>query len=74
MNIGTDKYLHALVCYTIVLTFACLVSIGWGVFFALLFAFGKEWIDQNTPKNKWDWYDVLSDCIGILLAILVLKI
>ena len=30
----------------------------------------KEWCDNNTDGNKWDWMDFLATCLGAVLVAL----
>lgn len=36
----------------------------------ILIAVCKEWCDNNTEGNKWDWMDFLATCIGAVLVAL----
>ena len=79
MSIGKDKFLHAGVCFvaTIVISIATYWlgqagSIISGSLFALGLGLGKEYGDSKAKGNKWDWWDVLADCVGIGLAVLSL--
>ena len=58
-RIGKDKWLHFAVC-----TVASIIDTG----LAIGLAIGKEYGDSNAAGNKWDWMDILSDVIGIVLG------
>ena len=66
-----DKLQHGIVCYCIVLTLAILGNMIAGLIFALLFSFGKEIYDGYQKGNKFDWWDILADFIGIGLGVLI---
>lgn len=36
----------------------------------ILIAVCKEWCDNNTEGNKWDWMDFLATCLGAVLVAL----
>ena len=81
MKIGTDKILHAVVCFfaTAVVGCACFWlgeagSILCGVFFALGLGIGKEYGDSKASGNKWDWFDILADVVGIVVAVIALVV
>lgn len=81
MKIGSDKFLHALVCFgaTVVVSIATfwlgeLSSILCGSLFSLGLGFGKEYGDSKASGNKWDWLDIVADVIGIGFAVLALHI
>lgn len=68
-----DKYQHALVCYSLMLTGEILIGAWAGLLMALGFAIGKEWIDSRTPGNVWDWNDIYADLAGIVIALAVYR-
>ena len=77
MSIGKDKLLHAGVCFfaTVLVAIATfwvgqIGSILCGSLFALGLGLGKEYGDSKASGNKWDWWDILADCVGIGLAVL----
>lgn len=37
---------------------------------AVLVGATKEWCDNNTEGNKWDWWDFAATCIGAVLVAL----
>lgn len=43
---------------SMVASFTC--SLGVGI--------GKEYGDDKSPNNKWNWWDILADIIGALLG------
>lgn len=58
-NIGKDKWLHFGVC-----ALASIINPWLGVGLAI----GKEYGDSKSPNNKWDWWDILADVIGIIVG------
>ena len=81
MSIGKDKFLHAGVCFiaTLLVSIATFLlgqagSIISGSLFALGLGLGKEYGDSKAKGNKWDWLDIVADCVGIGLAVLSLFI
>lgn len=50
MKIGTDKWKHFGINYAI-----CALLGDYGVPFALGASLGKEYGDEMSPCNKWDW-------------------
>lgn len=46
----------------------CLVNLLVGL------SLGKEYGDSKAPGNKWDWYDILADAIGIVTGLLLVLI
>jgi len=73
-----DKVLHFFVCFfaTIGMSIATfwlgmVSSIFCGGFFALGLGLGKEYGDCKAVGNKWDWLDIVADCLGILTAVSV---
>ena len=74
---GKDKVLHACVCFiaTVIVSIATYWigetgSILCGALFALGLGLGKEYGDSKASGNKWDWWDILADLVGIGLAVL----
>lgn len=68
-----DKLLHFIVNLIVVL------SIGWinlplAIGLAVGLSVGKEYGDSKAPDNKWDWYDILADAIGIVIGLLLVLI
>lgn len=61
-KIGKDKILHFGV--------NCLFALFglYGVFFGLGASVGKEYGDSKAKGNKWDWYDIVADCIGLIVG------
>lgn len=46
-------------------------SVCTGVAFALGLGLGKEYGDSKASGNRWEWADILADCLGIACAVLV---
>lgn len=79
---GTDKIFHFVVCLVIAFMAGviawqatdcnilagvlCAVGTGMGA------GLGKEWGDLAAKGNTWDWWDVLADALGVLLAVLII--
>ena len=81
MKIGKDKILHAGACFfaTILVSVSMFFlgktgSILCGSWFALGLGLGKEYGDSKAKGNKWDWWDIVADVVGIGLAVLFLLI
>ena len=73
MPVNKDKLLHFIVNLIVVL------SIGWinlplAIGLAVGLSVGKEYGDSKAPGNKWDWYDILADAIGIVIGLLLVLI
>lgn len=56
-----------------------ILSIGWinlplAIGLAVGLSVGKEYGDSKAPGNKWDWYDILADAIGIVIGLLLVLI
>lgn len=74
-----DKILHGVVCFmaTLIIAFAMFFLGKWpsilcGVWFATGLGFGKEYGDSKASGDKWDWWDILADGIGVTLAVILL--
>lgn len=81
MKIGKDKFLHAIVCLGATVTIGLLMfwqgkvaSCFCGGLFALGLGLGKEYGDSKASGNKWDNWDIVADCVGIVLGIVPLLI
>ena len=59
MKIQKDKILHFVVC---------LIASIIQPWLAVGLAIGKEYGDSQSPNNKWDWWDILADVIGIIVG------
>lgn len=57
--IAKDKIKHLLVC-TAISFVSTEAAIG--------AALGKEYGDSKAKNNRWDWYDILWDTIGIAIG------
>jgi len=75
MRVGYDKFLHAIVSAVATIAIGLpLFFIGWssilcGGLFSLGLGLGKEYGDSKAPGNKWDWFDILADVIGIAVGV-----
>lgn len=68
-----DKLLHFIVNLVVVL------SIGWinlplAIGLAVGLSLSKEYGDSKAPGNKWDWYNILADAIGIVIGLILVLI
>ena len=50
------------------------INIWLGIGLAVGLSVGKEYGDSKAPGNKWDWYDILADVIGIVIGLLLVLI
>lgn len=76
-----DKVIHGLVCLFATAVVGSVLfflgeagSIVAGALFALGLGIGKEVGDKLSPNNRWDWWDILADGIGITLGVISLLI
>ena len=81
MQIGKDKIMHAIVCFFAtaiggIATFWLgeVASLFCGGLFALGLGLGKEYGDSKASGNKWDWWDIVADIVGIAIAVVILLI
>ena len=79
MSIGKDKFLHMGVCFLSTIIVFCVSyfifgkwpSLVCGGLFSLGLGIGKEYGDSKAKGNKWDWFDIIADLIGIILALII---
>jgi len=69
-----DKYLHFYACFVATVLVAAIQGGVAGAWFAFGLAIGKEYGDSKAKGNKWDWFDLLADILGIIVALLMLFI
>ena len=63
MKIQKDKKLHFAV------NFICSIVGGiYGILLGLGLSFGKEYGDSKAVGNRWDWYDIIADCLGLIIG------
>ena len=62
MKIGKDKFKHFAVCLLAAIIHPML-AIGLGL--------GKEYGDSKAKGNRWDWYDIIADGIGMVAGIVI---
>lgn len=67
----SDKVLHMICCFAIVVIFGLILNVVSGIALALIASFGKEAYDEVKYKG-WKLDDLLADLLGIVLGILVL--
>lgn len=71
----SDKLKHCLVNLLVMLIAGSInIRIGLAVGLAVGLSLGKEYGDSKAPGNKWDWYDILADAIGIVIGLLLVLI
>jgi len=58
-KIGQDKWMHFGVSL-ITSIIHPMLAVGLGI--------GKEYGDSRAKGNKWDWYDILADGIGVAVG------
>ena len=73
-GLGSDKYLHFIVC--LLITFAVakisrgLLPAGWasvaGVSISCIAGFCKEIRDRHQPGNEFSWGDIIADLTGAM--------
>ena len=69
----SDKVLHMICCFAIVVIFGLILNVVSGIALALIASFGKEAYDEVRPNGSgWSWDDILADLLGIVLGILIL--
>lgn len=49
----------------------CLIASLVHPWLAVGLALGKEYGDSKAVGNKWDWFDILADALGIILGLLI---
>lgn len=78
LNRMGDKLLHCFLCLiyayitsviVLYLSNNYLSGILAGLLAAMGLGIGKEIADYLSPENKWDWYDILADCIGTVSGV-----
>lgn len=69
----SDKLKHCLV-NLLVMLIAGSINIWLGIGLAAGLSLGKEYGDSKAPDNKWDWYDILADTIGIVIGLILVLI
>jgi hypothetical protein len=65
-GIRPDLIKHFIVCFIFPLLFG-----SHGASFALGLGVGKEYGDSACPNNKWDWWDILADVLGIAFGLIL---
>lgn len=69
---GKDKLLHFFMCFIATATIGFFSILG-GILFSTGLGVGKEYGDSKAAGNRWDWWDILADAMG-MVAGLVLSI
>jgi hypothetical protein len=69
-KIPRDKMLHFFVSAlsTFLLSIASPIM---GVSFTVGLGLGKEYGDSKAKGNRWDWFDIIADLVGISLGLLL---
>ena len=65
-GIRQDLIYHFVLCFALTFIggyYGAAFAAGWGV--------GKEHGDSNSPTNKWDWWDIVADGLGILSGLVI---
>ena len=76
MVIQLDKRLHAYVCCVCMVIIGALfliwcpliIALAAGVISTLCLATGKEYGDKCAKGNHWCWWDLLADCVGVIIG------
>ena len=68
-----DKIYHFYVCFSITCILSY-ISIILATSIALLAGLIKEIYDDRQPNNKFDFYDLIADILGVIMAIFYLLI
>jgi len=66
-----DKLIHFLASCGLTLIFSMLVGWELAAIFTFAIGIGKELYDSRQPDNYFDWFDLLSDGIGIITGIII---
>jgi hypothetical protein len=70
MKMPIDKQLHFLWSFFLAVLFMTFHPLGWIV--ALAFGVGKEWYDSRQTGNRWCWWDLVADGLGVGMAVMLL--
>ena len=70
LGVQSDKVLHFLVSFIIAFPLMAMnIYLAIGVTLAI--GLYKEFIDSHKQGNYWSWGDIMADCLGILIAIIL---
>lgn len=72
LGVGYDKVLHFVCSLGVVLLIGVLTSPEIGVTAGLFIGIGKEIGDEMCPDNRWSWGDIVADCLGVVVGMLIL--
>ena len=64
-----DKVYHFLV--NLALGLVCIWDYGLGIGLGVGASLGKEYGDSKASGNKWDWWDILADALGLGVGVLL---
>lgn len=70
IGVQTDKILHFLISF--IISFPLMfTNIVFAIGITLLAGAYKEFTDMHKKENYWSWYDLLADCLGIILSLII---
>lgn len=69
----SDKLKHCL-ANLLVMFIVGSFNIWLGLGLAIGLSVGKEYGDSLVEGNKWDWYDILADAIGLVIGLILVLI
>ena len=75
--VGTDGFLHFLVCYALMLTFQPIVGVWWSLLIVIIPALLKEAWDYFVDKDnnvEQVLHDLICDGVGIAAALITILI
>lgn len=76
LKANIDKVYHFLV--NLGLGLFCIWDYGLGIGLSVGASLGKEYGDSKASGNKWSWWDILADVlglgVGLLLSLIIRKI
>ena len=70
LGVQSDKVLHFLVSFVIAFPLMA-VNIYLAIGVTLAIGLYKEFTDSHKEGNYWSWGDLLADCLGTLIAIIL---
>lgn len=69
---GADKVLHFLVCFFLTAIIGAMIAPIVGVIVAVGLSVLKEGLDSIEGGTGWSWKDIISDAVGIAVALVVI--
>ena len=70
ISMNKDKLLHIVVSSAIMVILNLFLPTWVAALATLCVGIGKEIYDKVTGKGCFEWMDIVSDCIGILIGVL----